>query len=186
VSKQVVGQMFVHGVNVFLSDFGSNHTEGNACVFYFLNILIDTTLGAFVFLVNWRVTHLPNAGVALIYAVLHLLTYLFSDKLGLKGFESGVYGTPPSIKFWARQAAIYVLALTTMKMLVVGLFALFPGIFQIGEWILSWTWTEDGDALQVILYVPVSCNSLSVILTVLYQHHGHFPYHHEHYSILVN
>lgn len=45
VSKQVVGQMFVHGINVFVSDLGSNHTEGNACVFYFLNILIDTTLG---------------------------------------------------------------------------------------------------------------------------------------------
>lgn len=107
---------------------------------------------------------LALAGVAIIYAVLHLLTYLFSDKLGLKGFESGVYGSPPSIKFWARQAAIYVLALTTMKMLVVGLFALFPGIFQIGEWILSWTWTEDGDTVQVILYVPLS-SLLPVMLT---------------------
>lgn len=46
VSKQVVGQMFVHGFNVFVSDLSSNHTEGNACVFYFLNILIDTTLGS--------------------------------------------------------------------------------------------------------------------------------------------
>lgn len=45
VSKQVVGQMFVHGVNLFVSDLGSDTTEGNACVFYFLNILIDTTLG---------------------------------------------------------------------------------------------------------------------------------------------
>ena len=45
VSKQVVGQMFVHGVNVFISDFVSQATEANACVFYFLNILIDTTIG---------------------------------------------------------------------------------------------------------------------------------------------
>ncbi|KAF9450677.1 hypothetical protein P691DRAFT_700883 [Macrolepiota fuliginosa MF-IS2] len=138
VSKQVVGQMFVHGVNVFVSHLGSNNTESNACVFYFLNILIDTTLG-----------------VALIYVTLHLLTYLFSEKLKLKGFESGVYGSPPSVKYWARQAAIYVLALTTMKMLVVGLLALFPGIFKIGEWILSWTWTEDGDAVQVIFTMGI-------------------------------
>lgn len=45
VSKQVVGQMFVHGVNVLISDVGSHRTAGNACVFYFLNILVDTTLG---------------------------------------------------------------------------------------------------------------------------------------------
>ena len=37
--------MFVHGVNVFISDFVSQATEANACVFYFLNILIDTTIG---------------------------------------------------------------------------------------------------------------------------------------------
>ncbi|KXN92354.1 hypothetical protein AN958_08585 [Leucoagaricus sp. SymC.cos] len=138
VSKQVVGQMFVHGVNVFLSDLGSDTTEGNACVFYFLNILIDTTLG-----------------VTLIYVILRLLTYLAREKLGLKGFESGVYGSPPSIKYWARQAAIYVLTLTTMKFIVVGLFALWPGIFKIGEWLLSWTYTKDGDAVQVIFTMGI-------------------------------
>jgi hypothetical protein len=45
VSKQVVGQMFVHGANVFVSGLVSQHTDGNACVFYFLHILLDTTLG---------------------------------------------------------------------------------------------------------------------------------------------
>lgn len=45
VSKQIVGQMFVHGVNVVVSDVGSTRTSGNACVYYFLNILLDTTLG---------------------------------------------------------------------------------------------------------------------------------------------
>lgn len=45
VSKQIIGQMFVHGVNVLISDLGSHHSSGNACVFYFLNILVDTTLG---------------------------------------------------------------------------------------------------------------------------------------------
>ena len=45
VSKQVVGQMFVHGANIFLSDLISQNTSGNACVFYCLHILLDTTLG---------------------------------------------------------------------------------------------------------------------------------------------
>jgi hypothetical protein len=38
--------MFVHAFNVFVSDLVSHHSSNNACVSYFLNILIDTTLGA--------------------------------------------------------------------------------------------------------------------------------------------
>ena len=45
VSKQVVGQMFVHGANLLVSGVASHRTSGNACVSYFLNILIDTTIG---------------------------------------------------------------------------------------------------------------------------------------------
>jgi hypothetical protein len=90
-------------------------------------------------------------GVALLYLILRSFTYLLTDKLNLKGFESGKYGTPPSLYWWARQAAVYVLSLTTMKLLVVLLLALFPGLFDAAEWVLSWTWTGEGDALQVIL-----------------------------------
>jgi hypothetical protein len=45
VAKQVVGQMFVHALNVAISDVLQRISDGNACVFYFLNILVDTTLG---------------------------------------------------------------------------------------------------------------------------------------------
>ncbi|KAI0265954.1 vacuolar membrane protein-domain-containing protein [Gloeopeniophorella convolvens] len=131
VSKQIVGQMFVHGVNVLISDVGSTRSSGNACVFYFLNILIDTTLG-----------------VGVIYFILHLLTWLFTDKLQLKGFQSGQYGTPPAVGYWLRQAAVYVVALTSMKLLVVALLASWHGILDIGAWMLSWLGTSE--AAQVI------------------------------------
>ena len=62
-----------------------------------------------------------------------------------------MYGKPPSFVYWIKQAAIYVVALTTMKLLVLALLAVFPGLFEIGAWLLSWTQTGDGDALQVIL-----------------------------------
>jgi len=147
VSKQVVGQMFVHGVNVLISDLGSHHSAGNACVYYFLNILIDTTIG-----------------VAIIYLILRLLTHILSDRANLKGFESGQYGNPPSFAFWLRQAAVYVLSLTSMKLFVVGLFALYPGILKIGEWLLSWTRTGDGkDAFQVI----VTMGLFPIIMNIL-------------------
>ncbi|KAL0950209.1 hypothetical protein HGRIS_010201 [Hohenbuehelia grisea] len=146
VSKQVVGQMFVHGVNVLVSDLISHHTSANACVSYFLNILIDTTLG-----------------VGLIYLSLHLMTYFLTEKIHLKGFESGKYGNPPSFIYWLKQAGIYLLALTFMKFTVLGIFLLFPSIFKLGEWLLSWTWTGEGDALQVIFTMglfPIIMNVL--------------------------
>lgn len=77
------------------------------------------------------------------------MTHLLTEKLHLKGFESGVYGTPPSVAFWLRQAAVYVFALTTMKLLVIALFAALPIIFDLGEWLL--TFLGPSDAAQVIL-----------------------------------
>jgi hypothetical protein len=154
VSKQVIGQMFVHGVNLLASDLVSDHTSGNACVSYFLNILIDTTFGEFpiALVIASSLIH-SSPGVALIYFTLHALTNLFTNRLQLKGFESGVYGTPPAFAFWIRQAAIYILSLTVMKTVVIIFLFLFPSVYVAGEWLLSWTATGDGDAVQVILYV---------------------------------
>ena len=45
VSKQIFGQMFVHGVNVLISDIVAHLATENACNLYFLNILLDTTFG---------------------------------------------------------------------------------------------------------------------------------------------
>ncbi|KAL5527714.1 hypothetical protein ACEPAG_6515 [Sanghuangporus baumii] len=144
VSKQVVGQMFIHGMNLLISGVGAHHASSNPCALYFLNILIDTTLG-----------------VALIYFIHHFLTYVFSDKLMLKGFRSGQYGSPPSILYWIRQAVVYVTALTTMKLVVISLFAVWPGIVQVGNWLLSWT--GGGDGIQVIFVMglfPIAMNVL--------------------------
>lgn len=146
VSKQIVGQMFVHGVNVLISDLGSHHNAGNACSYYFLNVLVDTTLG-----------------VAIIYVVHHGLTYVLAKTLHLRGYESGQYGSPPSIAYWARQAAVYVFALMTMKLLVVGLFTVWPGISKVGDWLLSWTAIGHGDAFQIVFVMglfPIIMNIL--------------------------
>lgn len=45
VSKQVVGQMFIHSANLLVSGLASHQKSRNACVSYFLHILIDTTIG---------------------------------------------------------------------------------------------------------------------------------------------
>ncbi|KAH9943145.1 vacuolar membrane protein-domain-containing protein [Epithele typhae] len=144
VSKQIVGQMFVHGVNVLISDVVAHLSTANACVLYFLNILIDTTFG-----------------VGIIYVLLQAMTHVLTVKLHFKGFESGVYGTPPAISYWFRQTAVYVLALTTMKLVVVSLFAVLPAIFDFGEWLLGFLGTSD--AAQVIFTMglfPIMMNIL--------------------------
>ncbi|KAF9782191.1 vacuolar membrane protein [Thelephora terrestris] len=130
VAKQLAGQMFVHGVNLLISGVVAQRKSGNACVLYFLNILIDTTLG-----------------VGIIYYCLKYSTLLLSEKLGLEGFRSGEYGSPPSPTHWMRQLLVYVSCLTVMKLTVLGLFAIWPGIFKIGDWLLSWL--GNGDAAQV-------------------------------------
>lgn len=51
-----------------------------------------------------------------------------------------------------RQTAVYLIALTTMKLIVLTLFAIFPGMFLIGEWLLSWTEVgKDAGKVQIVL-----------------------------------
>jgi hypothetical protein len=88
-------------------------------------------------------------GVGIIYYCLKYATLLVSEKLGLEGFRSGEYGSPPSLVYWTRQLLVYLSCLTVMKLVVLGLFAIWPGIFKIGEWLLSWLGNKD--AAQVIL-----------------------------------
>ena len=116
---------------------------------YFLNILIDTTFGEFLLGVRNPVKLKPPTGVGVIYLLIHVSTHVLTERLNLKGFRTGQYGDPPLFSYWARQAVVYVLSLTTMKLLVVGLFAVWPGIVRIGTWLLSWT--GGGDAVQVIV-----------------------------------
>lgn len=101
-------------------------------------------------------------------------TWLLSKKCGIKGLKTGQYGKPPSVTYWVRQAAVYVFSLTTMKLLVVALFAFWPGVSTIGDWLLGWTTLWDGESVQVILYVHPSClvgNALRKISSVM----GVFP-----------
>ncbi|KDQ08880.1 hypothetical protein BOTBODRAFT_148497 [Botryobasidium botryosum FD-172 SS1] len=144
VSKQVVGQIMVHLLNVFISDLVAGHTATNPCVAYFINILIDTTLG-----------------VGIIFYFLKVANHILTVRLKLDGFTSGLYGEPPSYKFWLRQAAVYVCALLAMKITVVVMFAVFPWLYDVGEWLISWTGDKGG--VQVIFVMglfPIAMNVL--------------------------
>jgi hypothetical protein len=94
-------------------------------------------------------TNSLGKGIGIIYLVLCFLTVTLTQRCGFAGFESGKYGNPPSFISWMKQSAVYILSITTMKLLVIGLFAAWPGIFHVGQWLLSWT--GDGSNFQIVL-----------------------------------
>ncbi|KAI8331008.1 vacuolar membrane protein-domain-containing protein [Chlamydoabsidia padenii] len=129
VSKQLVGGIVIHTLNVVAAYFfGVKPEQGqqsNPCVWYFLNILVDCTIG-----------------VAILWITLRGFRYLTEVVFQWAGFQSGVYGQPPllqQIKPWLKQLSIYTLSLLIMKTLVVLLFHLCPWLEDFGFWVLGWT-----------------------------------------------
>lgn len=163
VSKQVVGSVLLHAANLLMSMLSSGQfdvnidvvaqvvegegvKEENPCSFYFLNLLIDTTLG-----------------IPILIFFLHLFTRLFLlTPLGHppQSIESGKYGYPPKATWWAKQSLIYFLGLLSMKLVVLLIFLLLPWISVVGDWALRWT--EGNEKLQVgfvMLLFPVIMNA---------------------------
>lgn len=61
-----------------ISNVVAEAADNNPCSLYFLNILIDTTVGVMIF-----------------YLTLKALTWYLTERLGKEGFVSGQYGVPP-------------------------------------------------------------------------------------------
>ncbi|KAE8210672.1 hypothetical protein CF327_g5484 [Tilletia walkeri] len=129
ISKQMLGQLFVHTLNIVLSDAVAAHGKNNPCSLYFLNIAIDTTLGVFI-----------------IYITLRITTHVLTSVLGWHGFVSGQYGnvpTPdggsgkPKMSYWGKQLVTYLFAIFIMKIFVTGIMWMFPFLFAFGKWLLS-------------------------------------------------
>ncbi|EJD48536.1 hypothetical protein AURDEDRAFT_112966 [Auricularia subglabra TFB-10046 SS5] len=134
VSKQVVGQIVVHVTNVGIASLVGHVKASNPCAQYFLHVGLDTTVG-----------------VGVLYLFLKLFTYILDQKLQMKGFESGQYGDPPSLFFWSRQAAVYVVSLLCMKLFVLAIVGLAPFFTTAVEWLLAWA----GPSLQVIIVMGI-------------------------------
>ncbi len=88
------------------------------------------------------------AGVGLIYGLISFFTFILDNKFKIEGVKSGLYGDPPSIGWWARQAAVYVMALAIMKS-AMGFLSLNAWLNMFGKWLLDWS--RDRIGLQVIL-----------------------------------
>lgn len=155
VTKQMLGQLFVHILNVVFSDAGAEQGGDNPCSLYFLNILIDTTLGVFF-----------------IYAALRFLTHFLTDVIGLPGFVSGQYddqalpprrgrSARPKLSYWFRQLGTYLLVLFGMKLSVLALLAIFPFLNDVAAAILSiFGNNKDAQVLFSMSLFPLTMNVL--------------------------
>ncbi|KAM3578461.1 hypothetical protein VKS41_009052 [Umbelopsis sp. WA50703] len=140
VSKQVVGGIVIHSLNLLVSYIsGTNESDpSNPCVWYFLNIFVDTTVG-----------------VGILWAILIGFKRL-AHRLQLQGVDSGVYGNPPLMNQlikWGKQLVIYIISLVLMKLVVVAIFAICPFLFTFGQWVLEWTMSNY--KLQVVFVMLI-------------------------------
>lgn len=128
VGKQFAGAGVIHFLNLFISYIAGRPRNGgprtNLCVWYFLNVAVDTTVG-----------------VAILYMWLRLIQGLL-EKLNVKDVKTGQYGPPPIKNMlipWIKQTTVFILAESLMKVCVFGMFRYLPFLFAWGEWVLRWT-----------------------------------------------
>ncbi|CAK4004302.1 FK506-binding 2 [Lecanosticta acicola] len=168
VSKQVLGSMLTHAINLTMSMLGSadmvhaaqhvastgsadSHSGGrrspNPCSFYLLNLGIDTTIGVPVLWFLLKVLYL-----------IFLRTPLANPPESIK---SGHYGNPARVNWYLRQLLIYCIGLVGMKLFVFFLFLTMPWLPWIGDWALRWT--EGNEALQItfaLFVFPLAMNAV--------------------------
>ena len=148
VSKQLLGAAGVHLLNLAVSLLksrklmlvnkldgeGDGDGEPGECDWYFVSLLLDTTVG-----------------VPILYVCL-VIVYFICDLFQVQGINSGEYGNPPSFKRYLKQLVIFMVAVTMMKAVIYVLLS-FPIFIMYADWILSWS--DPFPNLQVILVVLV-------------------------------
>jgi hypothetical protein len=112
-SKQFAGCGWLHVLNLFFATLQDKMlTGGDQCSWYWINIMVDTTLGT-----------------AVEYFLLKVSTAVIR-KRGLVGFQSGDYKAENGTFIWTnffKQLAVWLLIVSMMKILMVLVMFLFSG-----------------------------------------------------------
>eukprot|EP00922_Rhytidocystis_sp_ex-Travisia-forbesii_P032297 GHVS01048017.1.p1 GENE.GHVS01048017.1~~GHVS01048017.1.p1 ORF type:complete len:370 (+),score=81.86 GHVS01048017.1:66-1112(+) len=98
-SKQLTGAFTIHILNLIAASLLSEHNGSDPCNWYWINIVVDCTLGVFF---------------------LYLYFNRVKRVLKLEGVnEFGYYGDPPRLAVWIRQILIWQFIVCAMKLTMV-------------------------------------------------------------------
>lgn len=147
VSKQVLGALFIHFVNVLASiAISGDDTPGmddNPCTWYFLNVLFDTTIGV------------PILWFALWWV------YDIAYRLKVQDILSGEYGDPPRTRAFVKQLVLYLVAQTLAKIILAVVLYTVPFLDDFGAFLISWTaFDARVEIVFVMLLFPTVMNSI--------------------------
>ncbi|KAI8639254.1 vacuolar membrane protein-domain-containing protein [Parasitella parasitica] len=154
VSKQFFGAGMIHFINIAISYYASKPTSGpttNLCVWYFLNVGIDTTFG-----------------IVLLWVWFTLLMNAF-EKFNFNVGETGEYGPPPLSRMiwpWMRQMSVFLLAQIVTKACLYEIVINSPWLFWLGELCISWARQDPKiQVVFVMLIFPLIMNAMQFWLT---------------------
>ncbi|KAI9252825.1 vacuolar membrane protein-domain-containing protein [Phascolomyces articulosus] len=176
VSKQFVGAGTIHFLNLGISYLsgrpGNGQPSTNLCVWYFLSLMTDTTIG-----------------IAILWFWLRVLEWSLGTFLGLRhlqgGYDKDTYHChedndgQPSFKSmllpWWKQTMVFVLAEFLMKICIYGLFQIFPSIFDLGDGVLRLIGTDSRYQVVFVMFIfPLFMNAFQfcVIDTIIKGNHN--------------
>ncbi|XP_065829162.1 store-operated calcium entry regulator STIMATE-like [Oscarella lobularis] len=133
-AKQAFGALVLHFANIGFSKFNPH----NQCTWYFINFILDSTLGLLI-----------------IFVFLKLAECVV--KCGKwKALKSGEYGSPFHFSWWCGQCIVYLIVMASEKMLII-CFMLIPFWDKVADFVLPIKDRKAKDAV-VMLIVPFIVN----------------------------
>ncbi|WPK24728.1 hypothetical protein PUMCH_002012 [Australozyma saopauloensis] len=171
VSKQIIGAMGVHVFNLLLSIlkaqpdinvakkksddcYENDDCTGSPCDWYFLNIVLDCTIGVYV-----------------LYLVLRFVSFVCKKYLHVTQIESGEYGPNPhrpSVRAYLKQLSLYFGSLMVTKFVLYGLVECFESelLWFTSNILLSWLneYPNELEIFIVMFVVPVVMNCIQLVL----------------------
>lgn len=156
-SKQLAGAGWIHCLNiVFASGLGRalQSADTDACVYYFLNIVLDCTLG-----------------VAIEYWILQKLVALLVDRFpeistGHYRDENGFF----QVRYYVPQLALWIGVVTLMKVcILILIYVANKPLTAIAEAILDVVPVDNEERLIFVMVVaPLAMNALQFVLTDMF------------------
>ena len=149
VSKQAISAGLAHIMNVLIAVVLSAwEADDDPCVWYFVNITIDTTIG-----------------VLFCYGFLQLVLHL-SEKRGWSRMQTGRYCRSSSGKLdwvaWGLQLTVWCAIVATVKCALAGTIYLSSGVLgAVGSLLLSWLESyPQAELVFVMVFVPLVMNCM--------------------------